>query len=1220
VLDLRPRGVRSLRAAVFLEGYAEPLLLLLHEAEPTWAGRLALRRDTCSLAAFSLGLGARRATRIWADAGLPSDCAALAAVPPPAGGALVLGASWLLYRSGAGVGLQLALQPASLGTPDAPGGELGESGLPLPPPLGAGSCNPPPRVAGLANCALSPLACSLRAARLDWADPGPVAAPQQLQALLCTAAGALLQLRLPLRGREVLSLALCAARPGPPEQGAPPPAEAPAPSCLRALAGGGGGGGPLFFLGSRCSDGLLLELLPPRHAQPLLLTGGGGEKRPREEEDEEAALYGGAPAPPPPLPAPGAPPAAAAAAEAPLLLLRDSLPCLAPALCVAAGEAPLPGEGSAARPELLLGCGAGAAGALAALHRSVVPELLAAVPLPGVRGAWALHSRRAGEAAPPPGRVHDFLLLSTAAATLVFACSGEELAEVTDRAEFAAGLPTLAAGALFGGARLAQVTPQGVRLCAATVRAQEVGLPALAPPAPAGASVRRAAVVHPFVLLHLSDGTLRLLQGSAATNRVEALGGAAAARLQAAPFAAAALLDDAAAGGGLAAALALRPPPAHFLLAASSEGALQIFALPSCARVFDAPGLGGGAQVLRPRAAPAARGSVDAVRPPAEATLPPPPRVAELLALGGPAVRGGAALAALREDGELFLYSAFAAPGEGGGLRLLRLPLGAPPAPPGEAGLPGQEPPLTRLVALPALRALPGEPGCVTGLLALLPRAPALLCLSRGRWRQHPLWLPPGCAGYAAAAPFHNANCPHGLVLAAEAAGEGGALRIVQLAAGLELGAGWPHRRAPLGCTPVALAYAPEARCFAAVLAPLRPFRAREVEAGDGQGAAAAALAAARAELAGGQEEAHELRLLAPGSLAAAPWALQLQPGESCLALCPLPLRNTASGELVPVLALGTGFLAGEDCPCRGRLLLLQVAWAAEGGGGVARQGRLLLDRPYKSAITALSPLEGQHKGYVLMAVGTKLGVHAWDGAEMRCVAFFDTPSYVVGLAAVRNFVLLGDVTKGLSFLRWKDAPAEKLLVQLAKTFERLDFAAGELLLDGATLSLLAVDVLGVLHTYAFAPGAVEAWMGQRLLPRARFATQRAVGAALRLRCPGAEPRSGALLSCADGGLAAVTPLPEAAKAQLLVLQAEMALRLPHEAGLNPAAQRAPRERQGRVGLAPCSGTMVDGPLLARFLEAPWAAQHALALAAGAPRAQLVAAVREAQASTSWLI
>ena len=32
-------GIREVRDAVFLHGYTEPVLLLLHEPEPTWAGR-----------------------------------------------------------------------------------------------------------------------------------------------------------------------------------------------------------------------------------------------------------------------------------------------------------------------------------------------------------------------------------------------------------------------------------------------------------------------------------------------------------------------------------------------------------------------------------------------------------------------------------------------------------------------------------------------------------------------------------------------------------------------------------------------------------------------------------------------------------------------------------------------------------------------------------------------------------------------------------------------------------------------------------------------------------------------------------------------------------------------------------------------------------------------------------------------------------------------------
>ena len=38
-----------MRDAVFLHGYNEPTLLLLHEAEASWSGFACERKDTCAL-------------------------------------------------------------------------------------------------------------------------------------------------------------------------------------------------------------------------------------------------------------------------------------------------------------------------------------------------------------------------------------------------------------------------------------------------------------------------------------------------------------------------------------------------------------------------------------------------------------------------------------------------------------------------------------------------------------------------------------------------------------------------------------------------------------------------------------------------------------------------------------------------------------------------------------------------------------------------------------------------------------------------------------------------------------------------------------------------------------------------------------------------------------------------------------------------------------------
>jgi cleavage and polyadenylation specificity factor subunit 1 len=1243
VLDLRPRGIRAVRDAVFLHGYAEPVLLVLHEVSPTWAGRLALRHDTCALAAFSLSLGQKRATRIWGDSSLPYDCSRLAAVPAPLGGALVLGTSFLLYRGQGAPPVSLALHPQSLGSA-AVTADVAEDGRPLAPPTGSASVNPAPSVA--AHATLSPLHTELDRACVAW----PPTAGGPPTALVGTKTGALLALHMQLLGRNVAAMELRATA-----------APACVPSALAVL------GSSLLFVGSRMGDSTLLECRHVAPMQPTLaLEAPPPAKRARVDGeaaaapsivDEDELLYGAAEpaaaAAPPTAPhtdAADTPYAAAAAAAYTatghggpaggsfVITPRDALPSIAPTVAFAVGETAVAGEPEperSTRQELLLAVGQGPHGALVALHRGVAPDLVAAVPLPGVRGAWALHARRpaaaaaaAADAAAAP--FHDYLLLSTRDATMVLDTSAsEELQEVTDRVEFECGAPTLAAGTLFGGARIAQVHPGGVRVCAGAVKAQDMPLAAMAPTPPPGVSVVAADVCHPYVLLHLSDGSLRLLSGNPATNRLEALPPRASGRgLARDGFSAAALYDDTAGNGALAACLsgggAAKAAPTQYVVATHSSGALELYALPAGTRVFSADGIAGGPQLLcGSPAAAAAAGGVDAL--PASSSVPPPPAVADVRLDTFPGAHDALLLTVARADGDVFAYRGFVAPvltGPGaaahaapGELRFARYALDWTPSP-GNAVSEHGAAPGRRLVRVSGVRgSVPVSGVFVTGT------APHWLLVSRGRVQAHPVSARGG--GITAVTPFHNVNCPHGFICATS--GAAGALRICTLPRGVDYSGAWPAVRARLGCTPVALAYAPEARCYAAVVAVRRAFVPRPVDDGDMHAATVATALASRAERAGGTEEAHELRLITPGSLSRA-WTLEMEPGESVLALCPLSLRNAATGELRPVLALGTGFLGGEDAPCRGRCVLVDISWAPDARvpGGVARSGSVLHARPYKSAVTALSPLEGMHKGYILMTVGSKLGVHAWNGRDLTCIAFYDTPIYSVGLATVKNFLLLGDVQKGLFFLRWKDSPTEKVLEQLAKTFECVDFAAGDFLIDGSTLSLLGADTLGMLHVYVYTPATVESWDGKKLMPRGRFHSGRTTTRSARLRCTGASAatvvRSGVLLASMEGALAAVAPVDEGAFAPLRALADAMTLSLPHAAGLNPRAARAARERAGRVAKQPCAETLLDLPLLSRFLGLPWALQHELAERAGAPRDALVAAARAAAAESAWFV
>lgn len=88
-------------------------------------------------------------------------------------------------------------------------------------------------------------------------------------------------------------------------------------------------------------------------------------------------------------------------------------------------------------------------------------------------------------------------------------------------------------------------------------------------------------------------------------------------------------------------------------------------------------------------------------------------------------------------------------------------------------------------------------------------------------------------------------------------------------------------------------------------------------------------------------------------------------------------------------------------------------------------------------------------------------------------------------------------------------------------------------------------------------------------------------------------PPSLILLSSPTGALATLVPLSEPQYRRLSFLTGQLVSSLPHHAGLNPKAYRAPPTSSGAVGRFPpgvdagMGRSIVDGALLARWSELP---------------------------------
>ncbi|KAJ2754012.1 mRNA cleavage and polyadenylation factor subunit, partial [Coemansia nantahalensis] len=95
VVNMRDAGVnvRNIRDFVFLSGYLEPTLALLHEQAPTWVGQVENACDTCVVTVVSLDMSRKTVSVINSAEKLPYDCQVLLTIPEPVGGVLVLASS-----------------------------------------------------------------------------------------------------------------------------------------------------------------------------------------------------------------------------------------------------------------------------------------------------------------------------------------------------------------------------------------------------------------------------------------------------------------------------------------------------------------------------------------------------------------------------------------------------------------------------------------------------------------------------------------------------------------------------------------------------------------------------------------------------------------------------------------------------------------------------------------------------------------------------------------------------------------------------------------------------------------------------------------------------------------------------------------------------------------------------------------------------------------------
>nr|XP_043633583.1 cleavage and polyadenylation specificity factor subunit 1 [Erigeron canadensis] len=1198
IFGLRDLDVKHVRDFIFVHGYIEPVLVILHEKELTWAGRLPYKHHTCVISALSISTTLKQHPLIWSATNLPHDAYKLLAVPSPIGGVLVVCANTIHYHSQS-TSCILALNNYAV-------------------PLDSSQ-----------EMLRSSFSVELDAANATWLSNDV--------AMLSTKCGELLLLTLVHDGRIVQKLDLSKSK------------ASVLTSAITTV------GSAFFFLGSRLGDSLFVQFHCGAGSSMVIKEEIGdmegdipSTKRLRRSSsdalqdmvnDEELSLFG------------SDLDNAQSSQKTFSFTVRDSLINVGPLKDFSYGlrmnaDPDATGVAKQSNYELVCCSGHGKNGALSVLQQSIRPEMIVQEPIPGCKGLWTVYHKNSriqaehSKTAVEDDECHAYLIISLESRTMVLQ-TVSNLEEVTENVDYFVQGSTIYAGNLFGRRRVIQVYARGARILDGAFMTQDLTFRATN--SEAAMTVSSVSIADPYVLLLMTDGSIQLLVGDTSTCTMS-INNLAAFQASKKSITACTLYHD----RGTEPWLRKTSTDAWLLTGVSEpiegpdgishdqgdiycvicneSGTLEIYDVPNFSCVFSAHSFVSGRTFIGDDLFQEPSDDPQKISNNNTQDNSPNMKVVELAMHRWHGKSSRPFLFGILADGTILCYHAYLYEGSENVSRS-EVVTGQNSSGPSASRLKNlrfsrvsldtytreEFSTETTYPRITMFKNVGGHPG-----LFLSGSRPTWFMKFRERLRIHPQL----CDGPVIAfTVLHNTHCNHGFIYVTSQ----GTLKICQLPSLLSYDNYWPVQKIPLKATPHQVTYFAEKNLYPLIVSvpvakPLNQVLSSLVDQEAGH-----QIEHDNSNIDGTYTiEEFEVRIMEPEN-AGGPWqtkgTIRMQTAENALTVRVVTLSNTTTRENETLLAIGTAYVQGEDVAARGRVLLYSVEIDSETLQATVTE---VYSKEMKGAISALASIQG----YLLVASGPKVILHKWTGSELNGVAFFDAPPlYVVSLNIVKNFILLGDIHKSIYFLSWKENGSQ--LTLLAKDFGSLDCLATEFLIDGSTLSLMVSDDQKNVQIFYYAPKVSESWKGQKLLARAEFHVGAHVTKFLRLQMLPASDRANAppgsdktnrfalLFGTLDGSIGCIAPLDELTFRRLQSLQKKLVDAVPHVAGLNPRSFR--QFHSNGKAHRPGPDSIVDCELLCHYDMLPFEHQHEIANQIGTTRSQIVSNLNDLALGTSFL-
>lgn len=478
------------------------------------------------------------------------------------------------------------------------------------------------------------------------------------------------------------------------------------------------------------------------------------------------------------------------------------------------------------------------------------------------------------------------------------------------------------------------------------------------------------------------------------------------------------------------------------------------------------------------------------------------------------------------------------------------------------------------------------------------------LMSQRGVIRRHEMTIDGVVVAFSS---FHNVNCSKGFVYV----NQHNDLRISLLPTQVTYDSSWPLRRIPLKTTVHHVKYHCESRCYILVTSVTENFNKIVRVAGDEKDYDL--LERDDRTYIWPTYEKFSIELFSPVSWdAIAGTRMDFEEWEHVTALTNVSLASegTKSG-LKGYIAVGTNYCYGEDVTNRGRIWILDVIDVVPEPGLPLTRNKIktIYCKEQKGPVTALC----QVKGFLLSAIGQKIYIWQLEGDVLTGIAFIDTQIYIQSAHSIKSLIIVSDVYKSISLLRYQEET--KTLALVSRDTKSFESYGCQYLIDHNQLAFVVFDVDGNVIVYSYSPEMRESHGGTRLIRKTEFHLGSQIIDSFRVKCVplaiqgSTEVRSSDLrqltvYAALDGSLGYFLPTTEKTYRRLQMLQNIMTSHLPHLAGLNPKAYRLLKTQKKSL-MPPNSRVILDGDLLFTFYNLSVSQMYEIARKIGTTSSQV---------------